>query len=246
MPGELLCDVVAHRDQTCAARRRWYVLPLSIGLHGALAAAILIVPLAASVELPSPPALSRLVHVIAVAPVPRAPDVPSPATPVARHVTTSASREAAPTVAPTGLKPEPPGETVPGALPFPIIESGFGNVPGVPGPGLAKVEPPPSPPPVRSAPVPVGGKIRPPQKIAGAPPIYPLVAEQARLEGVVVLEATIDERGNVERLRIARSSALFDQAALDAVRNWRYTPTLLNGVPVPVLMTVTVNFTLRR
>ncbi len=76
--------------------------------------------------------------------------------------------------------------------------------------------------------------------------MYPITAQQARLEGVVVLEATIDERGSVERLRVIESAPLFDQAALDAVRRWRYTPTLLNGVPVPVLMTVTVRFTLRQ
>ncbi len=245
MPGELLCDVVGHRDQTCAARRRWYVLPLSIGLHGALVAAILIVPLAADVDLPSLPVLSRLIHVVSVTPVPRAPDAGSPPAGVTRS-TTMASNDAAPVVAPSGFKPEQPREVIPGALPSPFVESGFGTLTGMPGPVAARVDPPPSPPPARYAPVPVGGNIRPPLKIGGAPPIYPFVAQQARLEGVVVLEATIDERGNVERLRVVQSAPLFDQAALDAVRHWRYTPTLLNGVPVPVLMTVTVNFILPR
>jgi protein TonB len=246
MPGELLCDVVGHRDQTCAARRRWYVLPLSIAVHGALAAAILIVPLAANVELPTPPALSRLIHVISVAPVPRAPDAGSPPTTVTRQPPTVVSPDAAPITAPSGFRPEAAREVVPGAIPSPFVESGFGSVLGIPGPVDRRVEPPEPPPSVRPAPVPVGGKIRPPQKIAGAAPIYPLVAQQARLEGVVVLEAMIDEHGAVERLRVVRSAPLFDQAALDAVRRWRYTPTLLNSVPVPVLMTVTVQFTLRQ
>ncbi len=244
MPQELLCDVVGHRDQTCAARRRWYVLPLSVAAHGALAAAVLIVPLAAEVELPSPPPLSRLIHVISVAPLPRAPALTPPTAPAPR--TPVPSSDAAPVVAPSGLKPEPPGEIVPGALPWPSIESGFGGGLGMPGPVIAPVDPPPPAPPVRYAPVRVGGTIRAPARIAGATPVYPITAQQARLEGVVVLEATIDERGSVERLRVVESAPLFDQAALDAVRRWRYTPTLLNGVPVPVLMTVTVRFTLRQ
>jgi protein TonB len=60
----------------------------------------------------------------------------------------------------------------------------------------------------------------------------------------VIVEATIDERGHVIDARVLRSVALLDGAALAAVRQWRYTSTLLNGVPVRVLMTVTFNFTL--
>jgi protein TonB len=99
---------------------------------------------------------------------------------------------------------------------------------------------------VRYAPVRVGGTIRPPTKISGAAPVYPVAALQARLEGVVVLDATIDARGSVEDLRVVTSAPLFDRAAVDAVRSWRFTPTSLNGVPVPVLLRVTVNFSLRR
>ncbi len=59
---------------------------------------------------------------------------------------------------------------------------------------------------------------------------------------MVVIEATIDPSGRVADARILRSIPLLDQAALDAVRQWEYTPTLLNGVAVPVTMTVTVQF----
>ncbi len=59
-----------------------------------------------------------------------------------------------------------------------------------------------------------------------------------------MLEATIDPGGNVTGVAILRSVPMLDQAAIDAVRQWKYTPTLLNGAPVSVLMTVTVNFTL--
>ena len=67
----------------------------------------------------------------------------------------------------------------------------------------------------------------------------------ARVAGVVIIEATIGPNGKVQNARALRSIPLLDQAALDAVKQWEYTPTLLNGVPVPVIMTVTVNFTLQ-
>ena len=76
-------------------------------------------------------------------------------------------------------------------------------------------------------------------------PVYPLIAQSARVQGVVIIEATIDPDGKVADTRVLRSIPLLDQAALDAVRKWEYEPTLLNGVAVPVIMTVTVNFTLR-
>jgi protein TonB len=64
------------------------------------------------------------------------------------------------------------------------------------------------------------------------------------VQGVVILEAVIGVDGRVSDARILRSIPLLDQAAIDAVQQWEYTPTMLNGVPVPVIMTVTVQFTL--
>jgi protein TonB len=84
-----------------------------------------------------------------------------------------------------------------------------------------------------------------PRKIAHVDPVYPRVAQSAHIEGVVILEAVIDAQGRVERVGVLRSIPLLDQAAVDAVKHWSYTPTLLNGVPVPIVMTVTVNFTLQ-
>ena len=93
-------------------------------------------------------------------------------------------------------------------------------------------------------PVRVGGNIRPPTKTQFAEPAYPPVARAAAVQGVVILELTIGEDGAVSNARVLRSIPLLDQAALDAVRQWRYEPTLLNGAPTPVIMTATVNFTL--
>ena len=64
-------------------------------------------------------------------------------------------------------------------------------------------------------------------------------------QGVVIIDAVIDESGNVSAARVARSIPLLDQSALDAVKQWKFTPTLLNGAPVPVVVTMTINFTLR-
>jgi protein TonB len=91
----------------------------------------------------------------------------------------------------------------------------------------------------------VGGAIRPPQRLREVNPVYPPIAQTARVQGIVIIEATIGEDGQVTNARILRSVPLLDQAAIDAVRQWQYSPTLLNGVPVPVIMTVTVNFTLK-
>jgi TonB family protein len=89
----------------------------------------------------------------------------------------------------------------------------------------------------------IGGQIKPPVKIKDVKPVYPAIAQSARVAGAVTIEATIGPDGKVIDAKVVRSIPLLDQAALDAVRQWEYTPTLLNGVPVPVLVTVTINFT---
>jgi periplasmic protein TonB len=91
----------------------------------------------------------------------------------------------------------------------------------------------------------VGGAIKPPTQVKKVNPVYPAIAQSARVQGVVIIEATIGPQGTVQDAKVLRSIPLLDQAALDAVKQWVYTPTLLNGVPVPVIMTVTVNFTLQ-
>jgi protein TonB len=88
----------------------------------------------------------------------------------------------------------------------------------------------------------LGGKIRPPKKIKDVKPVYPAAAEAAKVYGVVILEARIEPDGRVSQARVLRGLPLLDEAALDAVRQWIFTPTLLNNQPVPVLMTVTVAF----
>jgi protein TonB len=75
-------------------------------------------------------------------------------------------------------------------------------------------------------------------------PVYPPIALSAKIQGVVIIEATIGADGRVESTRVIRSIPLLDQAALDAVRQWEFRPTLLNGVPTPIVFSATVNFSL--
>ena len=106
--------------------------------------------------------------------------------------------------------------------------------------------PPPPPVPVQQTPIHMHSGITAPRKIADVVPAYPAIAQASRIQGVVILEATIDARGNVTEVRVQRSIPLLDQSAAEAVKQWRYTPALLNGVPVPVIMSVTVRFALSR
>jgi len=118
------------------------------------------------------------------------------------------------------------------------VEGGIseGVVGGVVG-GLPAAPPPP-------AAVRVGGAIKEPKKLVHVNPVYPAIAQSARVQGVVILECTIAPDGTVSDAKVLRSIPLLDQAAVDAVTQWRFAPTQLNGVPVAVIMTVTVNFSL--
>lgn len=120
--------------------------------------------------------------------------------------------------------------------------AGAGSTPMAPG-----AAPPPPPPPdaMPMAPVRVGGNIKAPAKIRDVRPVYPPDAQAAGIAGVVILEAVIDPEGRVGQAKVLRSIPGLDEAAIDAVRQWEFVPTLLNGAAVPVIMTVTVNFTLQ-
>ena len=101
-------------------------------------------------------------------------------------------------------------------------------------------------PPVVRAPIRVSTAVEAGLLIQKALPVYPPIARAARIEGTVRLEATISKAGKIENLRVSNGPAMLQQAALDAVRNWRYRPYLLDGQPVEVETTVDVIFTLSR
>jgi len=91
----------------------------------------------------------------------------------------------------------------------------------------------------------IGGNIRPPVQTRKATPVYPRDAQADRVSGAVFLEILIGTNGKVKDARVLRSVPLLDTAAIEAVRKWEYEPTLVNGMPVPVVMQVTVTFTLK-
>ena len=227
-----------------------YTVLLSITVHVAAAFTLLIAPIFAASHLPgiresiawvpariaTPPALGD----------PRSAKPPSSSRPAS-----TAQPSSIPLKAPEGITEEtgPTADFTPG--PF---DDGLGR--GVPdgvigGDPTIDVAPPPAPPRVVApvveprAPIRVGSGLMAPVKTRHVAPIYPPVALAVHKEGLVILEAVIAENGSVRDVRVLRSIPLLDQAAVDAVRQWRFTPTLLNGEPVPIVMNVTVNFQLR-
>lgn len=236
MPRDLFGDVSDPRVRV--GSRKWYTVPLSLFVHTLVLLLVVVIPLVATGALPDP--RSVITYVPAVpGPIPLPPQVRR----VEATTKRMASRDAAPIEAPPEITREP-------------LDSGFENhlldVGGVPGGNVVDgspdaIAPPPPPPPVKPPePVRIGGIIRAPERIQYVAPTYPPIAQRAGVDGIVIIEATIGVDGRVVNARILRSRPLLDEAALAAVRQWTYTPTTLNGVPVPVIMTVTVNFQLQR
>lgn len=134
---------------------------------------------------------------------------------------------------------------VPGGVPGGTIGGILGGVIGGANTGPMALPPPPPPeapkPPQR---IRVGGNVQQANLVRQVKPPYPPLARQARIQGAVILEAVINRQGGVEQLRVVSGHPLLVQAAMDAVRQWKYRPTLLNGDPVEVVTTITVNFNL--
>jgi protein TonB len=231
MPRDLFGDVT--RPSVSIGSRKWYTVPVSLLSHSAVVFAVIVIPLLAADVLPEP--WETIDGVI----IPLAPPPPPP--PPIREITPTPppAEEAIPFEAPTGFAPERDRPEVPWREPeSPNIVMGTVES------AEALVAPPRKP--VEQPPIRVGGAIRQPQRIRDVAPVYPSIAQAARVQGIVIIEATIGADGQVVNTRVLRSVPLLDDAALDAVRQWHYTPTLLNGVPVPVIMTVTVQFTLAK
>jgi protein TonB len=240
MPRDIFSDV-AHPHR--ADPRAWYTLPLSILAHVGFVAAVVVIPLMASDVLPTP--ASRLPDWVPVA-TPRPPDPPP--VPRPRQPTTNATAAVDPTLAPTTAGEKIAPEEVRELPSVPGVEGGYSGPPRggeVGGVILGTTMLPSPPPPAEQKPVRAGGIIKFPQKVHDVRPVYPQIAIAARVEGRVFIEAIIATDGSVRDARVIGSKPLLDQAALDAVRKWRFTPSYLNGVPVPVILTVTVEFTLR-
>jgi protein TonB len=99
--------------------------------------------------------------------------------------------------------------------------------------------------PKTEAPLRVGGDVKAPVVINRVEPVYPEVARKARISGIVIVECIIDKQGNVTNVQVLKPLPFgLDQAAVDAVRRWKFRPGTLNGQPVDVIFNLTVNFKL--
>lgn len=230
--GQMFSDVVEPSVKLKSRRARFVLVTIASWLL--VSGAFVTNSLIATDVLPTPP---RAEIVVIVAAPPEVPPLPPTREVLKRAEAPAVDTKAFPTEPPTGFHPEPP-EKPRGDGPYKEIVGGTGDFDWNP-------PPPPPPPPVPQAPVRVGGSVRAPQKIYDVRPAYSAIAQSARVQGIVIIEATIGPDGAVADARVLRSVPLLDEAALSAVRQWRYTPTLLNGMPVPVVMTVTVQFALQ-
>jgi TonB family protein len=241
------CLVEGDPDATSPARRsRRKAFGLSLAFETSLLMLLVVAPLLTSVARPQihqigPPQLTFFgawrwhnpAQHAATPTIARRPEIPNPFPPSAPPVTiVDFRRDEAPDIPILDL----PGEYVPGA----IQTAQTGRT-------LPPVEPPHIAPPVQQEkrPVKVSEGVLQAQLVSRMEPRYPLLALQTRQAGTVVLHAIISRDGRIIALEVVSGSPFFVQAALDAVRQWRYRPTMLNGEPVAVETTITVMFRLQ-
>jgi len=223
---------------------------VSTGAQLAILGLVVLLPVVLATHvLPQPPTMMAFV---VAAPPPPPPPPPAPASAQPKKVQAAADAPTvghfvAPLEAPAAVSPEPAGEDalgvpggVEGGVPGGVVGGVVGGLPEAPPP------PPPPPPPAAPAPVRIGGQIQPPALVRRVEPTYPPMAVSAHLQGMVILEAIVDAEGTVTDVKVLRSvSPLLDREALAAVRQWRYSPVVLNGRPVPFVLSVSLSFSLR-
>lgn len=216
---------------------------VSIVVHSVVVAGVCIAQLVAVGALPEPHAPLTFAGAVPI----RVIDIPLPA-PRPSASAAPRSSSSAPTTAPLEAPNEIGAERSPqnGATAVTDtvgVERGISSIDGF---GIAEAieNAPPPPAPRPRSPIRLHAGMQPPRKLTHVDPIYPAIAQSARVEGTVILETVIDIDGHVTSVRVLRSIPLLDQAAMDAVKRWSFTPTLLNGTPVPIALTVTVRFAL--
>ena len=183
---------------------------------------------------PAPPPPPSIAHTARVIPKTFTPGILTAPTVIPKSVPMATNDAPPPDVAFSGGM-----GGVPGGVPGGQIGGITGGMPGVAAPVLAA---PVAEGPKR--PVRVGGDVKPPRLVYGPAPVYPTLAMQSRVRGTVVIDAIIDEHGSVIQEKIVSGHPLLVQAALKAVSERKYEPTILDGEPTPVDLRVEVNFTL--
>jgi protein TonB len=235
-------------------QRRTQDLVISVVFH----AAVLIALILPSLYFTDTIDLKRFAQTLLVAPPP--PPAPAPmaqsvakVTPAPRRAFLSDGKLLAPTSIPQKiamLKEQPlePDIVSAGGVPGGIPGGQMGGVIGgvISGASRAYIPPPVAKAPQPTAPVRVGGHVKPPRLIVRRDPIYPVLARQGMQQGTVSIDAVIDSKGNVVEMQVVSGPPLLLDAALNAVREWKYEPTYLNDQPVPVRLIVTVVFRLNQ
>jgi protein TonB len=235
-------------------------LAVSVVTHGSLIAALVLVPLFQERLLPHvalfepmrpPEARTEVVKLVATthqaSSTHAAPSSTAMITPL-EIPETIANIVDEPSVGIVGLLPGRSG-TEGGNSPFAGLLPSAGPVavpPAPPSPPPAPPKPPdPMPAPVSAVPVRRGGDVVMSNLVHQVQPVYPVLAQKTRTQGVVLLEAVILRDGTIDpsRIRVITGNVLLNEAAIEAVKQWRYKPTLLNKEPVEILTTITVNFT---
>ena len=233
----------AKSPTNAAVRRRSMLIGFSIAIHTVTVGALLVVPLLRDAPLPDPTQAVRAFFVAPSFAPPPPPPPPAPASKLASRVvpvaqTAKPNAFVAPTQIPDSIEvPEDVDPGVSGGVAGGVEGGVAGGVVGSLVGGLGNA-------PSVTAPLRVGGGIREPRKLKNVDPTYPSVARAARIQGVVVIECVVGTDGRVADAKVVQGQPLLDGAALKAVQQWRYTPTLYEGVPVPVILTVTVTFRL--
>jgi protein TonB len=239
MPRDLFAASL--RSRSAQPRSVWTIIG-SVLAHAGLVVALLVLPILSALDDYVVHATNSMVVSIPATAVPDVPPAPpSSASPAVSDINPAAAPTRPPVnpVVGVGTPPATFGARV-GDL---FAPGGIGTGPGVfQGPVSQSLAPPPPAPVV---PVRPGGDIKPPVRTTYVAPQYPAIAKAAKIGGTVILEAIIDETGRVRDVRVLRSIPLLDAAAVAAVSQWRYAPTQLNGTPVPVILTVTVMFSLK-
>jgi protein TonB len=231
--------------------KRWTVV-VSAVVQMLILTILILIPLIYTEALP----MGSVMSTILVAPPPPPPPPPPPAAmpvvrvkPVARLMNQGVLR--APTAIPKQVAMIKEEELPPDVGAVGVVGGVPGGVPGgqaggVLGGIIGGVTGSNVPPPPREAPkrVRVGGNVQQAKLISQPRPVYPPLAKQARIQGTVRLQAIIAKDGTIAQLEVLSGHPLLQQAALQAVGQWRYQPTLLNGEPVEVVTTIEVVFTL--
>ena len=204
----------------------------------ALAVITLMSFLIATRELPAAPDVLAFVAELPAA----APPPPPPPPRVAQVVPQAPSPNpmAAPLEAPAEIAPEPiaaPVADVAG-IEGGVVSGVVGSVPALVDPP----PPPPPPPPVSHEPVRIGGQVSAPALVKRVEPVYPAIAQLAAIDGIVILDAIVDEHGRVQSLKVLRGHPLLVKAASEAVQRWEYEPLKLNGTPTAFELTVSLWF----